>query len=368
MDANKDANKDANDTKQQVSINAVAGTTSIPGAVPAVDASSMKSQQAFQKTNLTNGQSYYLEHHQPLQLPSSLFELESESSKRAAAKSRNVKAEAKLKQEGNAKKQTLTDEKLKERAARAERQENRRKRSQELESVSSERAAGKSRNEKAEAKLKQQGKAKKQTLTDEKIKERAARAERQENRRERIVARTAGEATKTAAKNVSPSQEAEKDHVSSMKGKKKNNLTSGPSYYPEDDQPLQLPSSFELESVSSEIAAAKSRNEKAEAKLKHKSKAKKLTSTEKQIKSAACSDKQKNRRDRIVARTTGEVTKPPNKSVSPSQEADQDHGDEDEENPGAVRVAGMNPMDLKQLLKRMVFQWREMIRPVAWME
>jgi hypothetical protein len=46
-----------------------------------------------------------------------------------------------------------------------------------------------------------------------------------------------------------------------------------------------------------------------------------------------------------VARTTGEVTKPSHKSVSPSQEADQDHADEDEQNPGAVRVAGINSVD-----------------------
>jgi hypothetical protein len=141
--------------------------------------------------------------------------------------------------------------------------------------------------------------------------------------------------------------------VSSMKGKQafqKTNLTSGPLYYPEDDEEQQLAARrrLEQESVSNERAAdAKSRNEKAEAKLKQEGKAKKQRITDEKLKRAARSDRhQENRRERVVARTTGEVTKSPTKSVSPSQEqAKHYHEDKDVENPGAVRVAGMNSVD-----------------------
>jgi hypothetical protein len=122
--------------------------------------------------------------------------------------------------------------------------------------------------------------------------------------------------------------------ISSMKGKQafqQTNLTSGPSYYPEDDQQQQLAARrLEQESaVSSERAAAKSCNEKTEAKLKQVGKSKKQTLRDEKLKRAARSDRQGNhhRRERIVARTTGEVTKPPTKSVSPSQNAEQDHED-----------------------------------------
>jgi hypothetical protein len=120
----------------------------------------------------------------------------------------------------------------------------------------------------------------------------------------------------------------------------KTELTSGPSYYPEDDQQQQLAARrLEQESVSSERAAAKSRIEEAEAKLKQEGKAKKQTLTDEKLKRATPSDRQENRRERIAARTTGEVTQPPTTSVYPSQEAQQNHEDKDEEqNPGAVRV------------------------------
>jgi hypothetical protein len=175
---------------------------------------------------------------------------------------------------------------------------------------------------------------------------------------------------------------------SSTPGFHKTNFTSGPSYYPEDDEEQQLAARrLEQESaVSNERAAAKSRNEKADAKLKQEGKAKQQTTStdeklkraarsdrhqdrrermvarttgevtkpptkttttdvmsiadEKLEKRAARSDRQENRRERMVARTTGEVTKPPTKSVPPSQEVEQDYEDKDEDNPGAVWVSG----------------------------
>jgi hypothetical protein len=136
--------------------------------------------------------------------------------------------------------------------------------------------------------------------------------------------------------------------ASSMKGKQafqKTTVTGGPMYYPEDDEEQQLAARhLEQESVSSERAAAKSRNEKAEAKSKHEGKAKKHSIADEELKSR--SQRQENRRERISSRTTsGEDTHPPTRSESPSQESEQGNGDKDEENPGAVRVAGMNSMD-----------------------
>jgi hypothetical protein len=102
----------------------------LPGAVP-VDASSMKGQQALQKTQaLTNGPSYYPEDHQLL--PSSL-EQDLVSSKRAVAgKPQNEKSDE-LKKSGNAKKETrqslsISEKRVKRISARSDRQENRRSR------------------------------------------------------------------------------------------------------------------------------------------------------------------------------------------------------------------------------------------------
>jgi hypothetical protein len=136
--------------------------------------------------------------------------------------------------------------------------------------------------------------------------------------------------------------------VSSMKGKQafqKTKLTSGPSYYPEeDDEEQRLPSSLELESESSERATAKFHNEKADAELKQagKAKNKKKTIADGELKSR--SQRQENRWSRISSRTLQEDTTPP-PSISPSQDLEQDRVDEDEENPGAARVAGMNSID-----------------------
>jgi hypothetical protein len=97
MDTNKD-------TKQAATSAATSTGTGIdtPGAFH-TDVSPMKGKQAFQ----TGGPSYYPEDDEEQQLAARRLEQESASSERAAAKSRNEKAEAKLKQEGKAKKQTL---------------------------------------------------------------------------------------------------------------------------------------------------------------------------------------------------------------------------------------------------------------------
>jgi hypothetical protein len=114
-------------TKQAANANSTATSTSTntPGAAHVdVPVSSMKGKQAFQQTNLTSGPLYYPEDEdqQHQQLAARRLEQESAvSSERADAKSCSEKTEAKLKQEGKSKKQTLRDEKLK-RAARSDRE------------------------------------------------------------------------------------------------------------------------------------------------------------------------------------------------------------------------------------------------------
>jgi hypothetical protein len=128
MDTNNDSDEPA---ATSVATSTISNST--PGAVH-VDASSMKSQPAFQqKKNLIVGPSFYPEDHQQLQLlPSSLEQNESFS---AGGKAHSGKSEDKLKQYGEATKKInsntdsdyyTTD--VKRSAARSDRQENRRDR------------------------------------------------------------------------------------------------------------------------------------------------------------------------------------------------------------------------------------------------
>jgi hypothetical protein len=120
------SNKDNTNKEYKPAASSLATTASTPGAVH-VDVSSMKGQQAFQKTkDLTDGPKYYLEDdEQPI--PSGL-EQDSVSSKRDSGQSRNDKE---LKQLGKPKKNmAIVDEKLKKGGTPRswQRQENRRAR------------------------------------------------------------------------------------------------------------------------------------------------------------------------------------------------------------------------------------------------
>jgi hypothetical protein len=152
---------------------------------------------------------------------------------------------------------------------------------------------------------------------------------------------------------------------------------TGPSYYPEDHQSEQLPSIVEQESVPPKRAdAGQSHNEIIhnekkkindsrsieDRKLKlaeygkpKNRKAKKITDSRSiedgtLKKRATRSQRQETRWYGIFSRTrtTREDTTPP--SVSPTQEAEQYNDDQDEQDitPGAVRVPGMDSMDLKR--------------------
>jgi hypothetical protein len=144
--------------------------------------------------------------------------------------------------------------------------------------------------------LKLEGNAKKEkTIADDEeqeLKKSATRSERQENRRERISSRTSRVNTEPPTKSISPSQEAEEhDQEDKEEEDAEKSENAMKTRRPESHSPTNVVSI-------------------ADEKLKKRA--------------ARSSDRQENRKEGIVARTTGEVIKPTPTSVSPSQEAEHD--------------------------------------------
>ena len=155
-------------------------------------------------------------------------------------------------------------------------------------------------------------------MTDEQIKRSAAR-------KDRIVSRTplsrsidavpmTDEQLKPAASSVvtnAPTPGAVHVDASSVQGQQAfqnaKALAGGPSYYPEDRQLQQLPSSLEQESASSKRVAGKSHDEKADEKWKQSGQAKKKTSQSHDMDAVAIADAKSKRgaarKERVVSKT-----------------------------------------------------------------
>jgi hypothetical protein len=190
-------------------------------SIDTVAIADQKLQHDFQKTTLTDGPNYDLEDHQPQPLPPSFDNKRLSSIRRASLglQSQNEIADDRFKQDGNAKKQTadshssidtvaITDETLQQDFQKIVSngpnyylEDHQDPPSLEQEWVSPRRVSLglESQNDKADDQLKQDGKAKKKTaeshctdalaMTDEKFTKGGARAQRQDNRRDRIVSR-----------------------------------------------------------------------------------------------------------------------------------------------------------------------------------